>query len=136
MAFKKYHVANTQSNLEGIDWLTSNVYAQLLNITYSFNTAHDNRSHIVSAVVGTPVALSSKTKTVVGVNTFLNCSQVQFPNSPSAKFIAFMVGDNSSVDLTDKILGVVDLNDGVAQEIIVNSGIGFNGGLFTLRAGA
>lgn len=135
MAFKQYSYATTQSNLEGIDWVTDNVYAQLLNITHTYSTAHDTRNNVVSAVVGSPIQLTAKTKTISGLSTFLSCSQVQFTGTPSAKYVVFMVGSAASVNLADKLLAIVDLNDGVAAEVTVNFGIGFNGGLFTLRKG-
>lgn len=136
MAFQRYMYANTPSNLEGIDWVTSKVYAQLLNLTYSYNTAHATRGDVVSAAVAAPVALSGKTKTISGSNTFLSCSQLQFANNPSAKHVVFLIGDATAPSTSDKVLGVVDLNDGVAEEVVVNFGIGFNGGLFNLQRGA
>ena len=136
MAFKQYAYTTTPTNLEGIDWLTSNVYAQLLDITHSYVVSHTTRNNIVSAAVASPIQLTSKTKTVTGLNTFLSCDQVIFPNNPSAKYVAFLVGSANSVNLADKLLGIVDLNDGVNAEVTVDFGIGFNGGMFTLTRGA
>lgn len=136
MAFQRYPYAVTPSNLEGINWETDTVYAQLLNITYTFSTSHETRNNIISAVVASPLEVTSKTKVVSGLSTFLSCSQLQFPNTPSAKWVAILIGNPATPIISDKLLGVIDLNDGVAAEVIVNFGIGFNGGMFTLRNGA
>lgn len=136
MTFKQYSYATTPSNLEGIDWVTDNVYVQLLNVTHTYNSAHDTRTNIISAITQNPVQLTGKTKTIAGVYTYLSATQIQFPSGPSAKYISFLVGDASTPGLSDKLLGLIDLNDGVDAEVTVDFGVGFNGGLFTLKKGA